>query len=159
MKTNAMLLLRVAGEIESELAGFEKLRQEYLELPKQDASYILRAKASIFHDFYTAVERTLKLIAEELNGGVPKGDQWHKQLLVDMTLDLADIRPPVFSKELFERSLPFLRFRHLFRNMYGYELKAEKIRELETGFPRLVEDAAGALFVFCAWLKQTATAG
>jgi hypothetical protein len=79
--------------------------------------------------------------------------------LDDMTLDLADIRPAVFSKELFERILPFLRFRHLFRNMYSYELKAEKIRELGSGFARLVEDAAGALALFCDWLGRTASEG
>jgi len=97
MKTSAMLLMRMAGEIESELAGLEALRLEYLALPAEAASYILRAKASIFHDFYTAVERAMRLVAEELNGGVPKGDQWHKQLLIDMTLDLEGIRPPIFS--------------------------------------------------------------
>lgn len=159
MKTNAMLLIRVSGEIESERAGLEKLMHEFHDLPYADKSYILRAKASIFHDFYTAVERTMRLIAEELNGGVPKGEQWHKQLLVDMTLDLEDLRPPVFSKELFERVLPFLRFRHLFRTMYGYELKADRIRTLEDDFPALVEAVNAALDLFCAWLKRTAAAG
>ena len=159
MKTNAMLLIRVSGEIESERAGLEKLMSEFHDLPHVDESYILRAKASIFHDFYTAVERTMRLIAEELNGGVPKGEQWHKQLLVDMTLDLEDLRPPVFSKELFERVLPFLRFRHLFRTMYGYELKADRIRALEDDFPALVGAVNAALDLFYAWLKRTAAIG
>jgi hypothetical protein len=29
------------------------------------------------------VERTMKQIAEELNGGILRSEQWHKQLLVE----------------------------------------------------------------------------
>lgn len=36
--------------------------------------------------------------AEELNGGVPRSEQWHRQLLLDMTLDLPSVRPAVVSR-------------------------------------------------------------
>lgn len=35
---------------------------------------ILRLKASFMADFYTEVEKVLKLIVEEINGSVPKGE-------------------------------------------------------------------------------------
>lgn len=156
MKRNEMLLIRLTKEIEAELGGIKRLVDEYSELPGGDALYFLRAKASIFHDFYTAVERIMQKIAEELNGGVPRSEQWHKELLFDMTLDLEGVRPPVFSKDVFDDLNNFLRFRHLFRNNYGYDLKAERIKELENAFPAAAGKTLSAIENFCGWmLRQT----
>jgi len=44
-------------------------------------TYLLRAKASFMADFYMGVENIFRTISEELNGGVPRGDGWHKRLL------------------------------------------------------------------------------
>jgi hypothetical protein len=156
MKKNSILLIRVAKEIETELEGIEKLKREFFELPGGDASYLLRARASIFHDFYTALERIMVRIAEELNGGLPKSDQWHKELLFDMTLDLEGVRPPVFSKELRGELADFLRFRHLFRNNYGYELKTERLGELGKVFPVVAGRSLAEVRKFHAWLAGQA---
>lgn len=107
MKRNVILLVRLAKEIENELQGIHKLLLEYQQMPQEKTIYLLRAKASIIHDFYTAIERIMMKIAEELNGGLPKSDQWHKDLLFDMSLDLEGIRPPLFPKEFYE-SLYFI---------------------------------------------------
>ena len=87
MNRNSILLIRIKKEIEAEVKGINRLLEEYKELPKEEGLYLLRAKGSIFHDFYTASERIFQKIGEELNGGIPKSEQWHKDLLFDMTLD------------------------------------------------------------------------
>jgi hypothetical protein len=156
MKKNSILLIRVAKEIETELEGIEKLKREYSELPGGDAPYLLRARASIFHDFYTALERIMARIAEELNGGLPKTDQWHKDLLFDMSLDLEGVRPPVFSKELRGELVDFLRFLHLFRNNYGYELKPERLGELGEAFPVVADRSLAEVRKFRTWLAAQA---
>ncbi len=156
MRKSSMLLLRLAKELEAEIEGMEKLIAEFESLPGGEESYLIRARASIFHDFYSAAERVFQKIAEELNGGVPKSEQWHKELLFDMTLDLEGVRPPVVRKSLEERLLPFLRFRHIFRNMYGYELRADRIRELGTSFVPAAEETKDAVAEFCRWMREQA---
>ena len=156
MKRNAVLLIRLAKEIEYEIEGIKKLLEEYYGIPKDKSTYFIRAQASIFHDFYTALERVMIKIAEELNGGLPKSTQWHKDLLFDMTLELEGIRPPLFPNEYFETFYHYLRFRHVFRNNYGYELKPTLLKPLEDTFADTVEKSIAALETFCRWLRSQA---
>ena len=48
-------------------------------------------------------------MAEELNGGVPRGDAWHRQLLHDMALDLPGLRPPLLTPSLATDLAEYLR--------------------------------------------------
>jgi hypothetical protein len=82
----------------------------------------LRGIGDIVHDFYTGIERVFEKVAPELNGGVPAGAAWHRELLRNMTLDLPGVRPPVLAVGTARALEEFLRFRHLFRNVYGFEL-------------------------------------
>ncbi|MGB9887889.1 MAG: hypothetical protein ACPLRW_12990, partial [Moorellales bacterium] len=49
----------------------------------------------------------------------PETLRWHKQLLNRMTLEVPEVRPPVISKDLARTLDEYLRFRHVFRNVYG----------------------------------------
>jgi hypothetical protein len=90
----------------------------------------LRGIGDIVHDFYTGMERIFEKIAPELNGGVPAGPAWHRELLESMTLDLPGVRPPVITRSTALALSEFLRFRHLFRNLYGFELDWERLQPL-----------------------------
>lgn len=147
-----MLARRLAAEIEAELAALASLANERRAAPTGTDTYSLRARASILHDFYTGVERILMRSAEELNGGVPRGEQWHRQLLKDMTLALAEIRPPVITEELAEGLGEYLRFRHVFRNVYDFVLDAERMRPLEEGFDAVLERFVAQIRAFIAWM-------
>ena len=105
---------RVISEIEEELGNIERLLSELNEHQKEEPrnSFYLRAVGSIFHDFYCGVERIFERIAEELNGGIPEGENWHIQLLKDMSLQIEEVRPSVISKELVAELKGYLEFRH-----------------------------------------------
>lgn len=90
----------------------------------------LRGIGDIVHDFYTGTEQIFERIAPELNGGVPKGTSWHRDLLQSMTLDLPGIRPGLLSAHTAHDLEEFLRFRHLFRNLYGFELEWSRLLPL-----------------------------
>jgi len=47
-----------------------------------------------------------------------------------MTIAAKDVRPTVISEELAAELDEFLSFRHVFRNIYGFELKGERIGHL-----------------------------
>lgn len=103
----------------------------------------LRGVGDIVHDFYTGIERIFEKIAPELNGGVPAGPASHRELLDNMTLDLPQVRPAVITRATAGLMAEFLRFRHLFRNLYGFELEWPRLHPLLTRLPtawRALED-------------------
>ena len=156
MRDDETLLLRLAEEIATETDSLAELRVEFVNAPKIGANtYEFRARASILHDFYTGVERVFVRIAEELNGGVPRSERWHSQLLTDMTLRLDSIRPPVITKNLAGKLGLYLRFRHLFRNLYGYTLDPARIAPLEANFDEVFERFMTEIQVFTEWLRAS----
>jgi hypothetical protein len=150
-------LLRLRKEIEAELADLERLRTEHAGAPKAaEDGYMLRARASILHDLYSGMERVFLRIAGELNGGVPSSEHWHRELLRDMTLDLETIRPAVISSKLHADLQPFLGFRHLFRNVYGYVIDAERLDRLDARFDTVLDLFTSEIRVFLDWLAPPA---
>ncbi|MEW6608595.1 MAG: hypothetical protein AB1414_14305 [bacterium] len=89
-----------------------------------------RGQSAIIHDIYTGLEKVFKKIANDLNGGIPPGEDWHYRLLHQMSLEIKGVRPAVVSKESYSLLKKLLAFRHLFRNIYGFELDKERVDEL-----------------------------
>ncbi len=147
---------RVISEIEEELGNIERLLSELNEHQKEEPrnSFYLRAVGSIFHDFYCGVERIFERIAEELNGGIPEGENWHIQLLKDMTLQIEEVRPAVISKELVAELKGYLEFRHRFRNIYGFELEWDKMKGLKETMPGVAERFKKEIKEFIAFMKK-----
>lgn len=99
----------------------------------QISSMHRRNAGSILHDFYTAAEKIFSDIAKRLDGGVPTSDRWHIELLESMATEpQAQTRPPVISNELKDELEEYLKFRHLFRNIYGPRLCWNRLEELLT---------------------------
>ena len=59
-----------------------------------------RAAGSILHDFYSGVENLFERIAVNIDGKLPGGKDWHKELLSQMELPLEGIRRAVIRREL-----------------------------------------------------------
>ena len=111
----------VVGDIEQALVQFDVAAPTPLEL---------RGLANLLHDFYTGIEKVFKRIAPELNGGLPEGDAWHRRLLENMALDIPGVRPAVLRSATAASLDEFLRFRHLVRNIYGFELLPDRLIDL-----------------------------
>lgn len=107
-------------------------------LKKRPSNYILRAGGSILHDFYTGIEKILESIAKEVDGRILMGEEWHTELLHQMTLDIPGLRPPVISSNTEKKLREYLGFRHLFRKRYGFELDWEKMKRLLLKIPQVL---------------------
>ncbi|MCY3970146.1 MAG: hypothetical protein OXG74_09440 [Acidobacteria bacterium] len=152
MKPDEAFARRLAAEIRGEFASLALLEEQSAAAPRETDTFSLRARGSILHDFYNGIERVFVRIAEELNGGVPKGEQWHRQLLRDMSLEIPGLRPAVIDEDL-ERSLGgFLRFRHVFRNVYGFALEEKRMRPLEDSLPAVLGAFRRRLDEFLVWM-------
>lgn len=89
----------------------------------------LAALAALLHCFYTGVENIFKRVAVELDGDSVRGDGWHRELLLRMKTPTA-YRPALLSVELYDTLNEYLRFRHVFRNAYSFDLDWQKMSPL-----------------------------
>lgn len=144
IKTERESLKDLVGEIEETL----------IEIEDDPTRLELRAVGSILHDFYTGTEKIFRLIAIEVDGNLPSGENWHKRLLDRMAVEVENLRPPVIDKDLKERLAEYLRFRHLFRHIYGFELNWKKCRPLAEQLTKIYEDLQVDLDEFQHFLRK-----
>lgn len=89
----------------------------------------LSALATFLHSFYSGIENSLKRVATEIDGGLPAGDAWHRQLLTSMATATKQ-RPSVLSDSLYDSLGEYLAFRHFFRQAYSFHFDWFKMSAL-----------------------------
>jgi len=149
------------ADLKSELEELEKLVSELEDLkPSENSEEVdrktLRAIGSVLHDFYSGIENMLKRVAMEMEGELPRGGEWHRQLLARMSVKIDEVRPPVISKETRDKLEEYMRFRHLFRHSYGFELKWKRCRDLCFYMPDLFKKIADEIGSFIGFLDKLA---
>lgn len=157
MNGDEILIRRITSEINAELSNIRRLRDEYNEFInkyKTVDKYLLRVKASYLADFYMGIERIFQIIATEIDGGIPQGDEWHKRLLLNMTIEISGVRPPVISTALYNNLRLFLGFRHVVRQAYGFQLDESKLEELVSSFEDTARIFSGEVSKFCDTLLK-----
>jgi hypothetical protein len=89
----------------------------------------LAALATLLHSFYTGLENVFKRVSIELDSERITGDAWHRDLLQRMR-EPSPHRAALLSKELYDSLSEYLRFRHVFRNAYSFDLDWQKMAPL-----------------------------
>lgn len=142
----------IKEEIKIEIKNLERLNSEMNQLLARigdKPSFIeVRAAGSILHDFYCGIEKIFERIALAIDKNFPKGEEWHSELLLQMVKPIEGVRESVLTDELFQRLKEYLRFRHLFRHIYGFELKLERFKSLCIAMPDLLEELKHSLEKF-----------
>jgi hypothetical protein len=156
----ARLAARVREELGDVARVVDETTQALARLPNEPPPDVvtLHGMGGLLHDFYTGIEKVFSLVAPELNGGLPAGESWHRELLHTMTLDLPGIRPPLVSTATEEALVEYLRFRHLYRNLYGFKLRWQRVRELAVETSALWVTIRSELEHFLAVLDNVAAA-
>ena len=109
--------------------AFEASRRE------ADPAFLLDSVALNLHGFYNGVERAFEAISRELDGGLPSGQRWHRDLLDQMAYDLRDVRPPVIRPATRDFLEEYMRFRHLIRNLYTWNLDPSLLERRTASLP------------------------
>lgn len=104
----------------------------------------LTALAASLHSFYTGVESIFKRVVVELDGEPVRGESWHRELLSRMKSPTAH-RPALLSAELHDTFNEYLRFRHVFRNAYSFDLDWQKMSPLILRLEETFRNLEGAL--------------
>ena len=109
--------------------------------------------ARYLYDFYKQLENIFERIAREIDQAVPKGTEWHKDLLQQMA-EPGTTRSPILSQKTCAELQELLGFRHVFLYIYGpkldYKKMLENARRVNAVFPNVSKE----LEVFITWLKQ-----
>jgi len=159
--------LLLEARISKEVANLERLERElarYNLFPKIQADSLggfsltdeasLRIVGSILHDYYTAIEKIFRIVARDIDCSVPAGEQWHKELLDQMTLEVPGLRPALLDGKTAKNLDEFRAFRHVFRNIYGFSLDPDKIHQLLEGLPGLAGDFKKDIHLFILRMRH-----
>lgn len=124
----------LAARIREELADLERLVARVMVLFEKarrtgDDDY-LDGVALNLHGFYTGVERIFEEIAREVDGAIPGGAEWHRELALQMAAEVPGVRPSVVGGALRECLAEFRGFRHVVRNVYTFNLLPARVKEL-----------------------------
>ena len=111
------------------------------------------AAALRLQSLYTGMERCFGQITRVFNGGPPEGHDWHRRLLERMTLD-TEQRPALLDPQARDGLAELLRFRHVVRHLYAYELRSDQVHRLVLQATELWPRLEGQLLGFEAWLRE-----
>ena len=154
-------LLELRDDLTREARRLEQLVESLLELESRlgSNSETVEAAALRLHSFYTGVERMLLLVSRVVNGGTPsRGEGWHRRLLERMAMP-TDTRPAVLQEGTQRDLQEYLRFRHLVRNLYADELRAEPIQRLIQQLQPTWRFLEADIAEFQNWLTTIAKSG
>ena len=153
----------LAGRIRKELDDLERLvsranrAMNTAQKNPQDTDLYIDSASLNLHDVYSGFERVFKQIAATVDGNMPTGAEWHRELLEQMGLDLPKVRPPILTSDSIQRLDEYLRFRHVVRNVYTFSFDPERIgrlvKELDTVFDQIRRE----LLAFANFLEKVGT--
>ena len=123
------------AEVRDELEALDILHASILStakhLPEAKEPDVYKESLALkLHNYYTGCERIFERIAGDINGDIPHRADWHRRLLHSMVLEIETVRPAAISRELEKLLGELLSFRHVVRNLYGFELDMGRIQRL-----------------------------
>lgn len=158
---SANRLREVAADISTEQERLATLSAQITAVRQQISAHpdlspiIYESLALKLHNFYTGCERIFQVVASELNGGLPSQFDWHRRLLSRMTSSTAE-RPSLLSSETAKQLEDYLAFRHVVRNIYGFELDPVRLDALVEQQPAVWNRLQQDMQTFTEWLLQLA---
>ena len=146
----------LVARIEEELVAMERLLSDLRAIQLENGMLSRRARGSVLHDFYNCCERVFRMVTQEIDGENLTGERWHRSVLAAMTREIRGVRPTVISQETASILDEYLGFRHVFRNIYGFELLGERIDRLCAALPTVAERTEREIRRFLASLSTNA---
>jgi len=110
------------------------------------------------HGFYAGVEQVFEDFARTLDGSIPLGSTWHQALLLQMSAEVAGVRPAVLSGATRQCLDDYRGFRHIVRNVYTFNSRPARLQELVIGLRPCRDAVAGDLNSFAGFLDRMAQA-
>jgi hypothetical protein len=107
------------------------------------------------HGWYTAFEAAVERAVRVLDGEVPAGERWHRDLLSQATVEVPGVRPAIVSRDALPELLSLLAFRHFLRHAYAVPMDPERLLPEMKRVRRLNERVMEGLSVLDVHLEAT----
>jgi hypothetical protein len=152
----------LAGRIRQDVAEIERVVErveravQALRRQTTEQDLLLDSVTLNLRGFSTCLERIFAHIASRVDQSVPTGPDWHRELLRQMTVDVPGLRPPVVTAEVAAEVDEFLRFRHVIRHIYAFELDPFRIERLASRLQPTFREVRTALLAFATVLEGLA---
>ena len=147
----------VLDKAEAEVVRSKRAAQRLSDSPADalERWILLTAAAGGVEHAYSGLEQAFKIIAAEIDGAVPAGEDWHARLCALMFTPIPGRRPAVLPAAL-RADLDDLRaFRHRVRNLYGSELNIDVVKQKAVHAPVILAKVRRALRVFESAVTST----
>lgn len=155
-------LLLLVGETKESLVVLDHInklyvsyRQAFTETNKRDIRDAVLL-ADILCNTYTCIETILFRISRVFENHLD-ADQWHKELLRKMRIDVPGIRKAVLSKESYQLLDELRRFRHFKRYYYDFDYDWSRLDYLRSIYERLLPIINNELDNYAEFLLECAT--
>jgi hypothetical protein len=152
--------LALAAKITADLADLERVVDRadliFKKVRETNDDAYLDGLALNLHGFYAGLEHIFAAIARSVDGSLPDDPNWHQTLLRQMTAEIPTIRPPVIAPETYRCLEEYRSFRHVVRNVYTFNLRGSRIKELAAGLRPCLTAVAHDLAQFTQFLQQLA---
>ena len=157
MSVKSLIIIeKIKNEIKNIETIVNKARKgfQYAKENIRDADFYLDSAAFNLHGFYSGIEEVFGIIANNMDNSLPSGSRWHRDLLDQVSIEIAGIRPVVISNNTKKQLLEFLAFRHLIRDIYTFEIKPEKLEKLVEILPETFENFKEDVGNFLTFLEK-----
>ena len=154
MNTGNILSVRILEELKEISITVKRVEDAWKKAINKNDDLYFDSVALNLHSFYSGVEKIFKIIAKEIDESFPDKSNWHEELLIQMSLNVPNIRPPVISNKLKDDLQDYRSFRHLIRNIYTYNVNPEKIKPLIKKLPLLLKNIKKELKLFADFLQE-----
>ncbi len=138
-----------------ELAEQVQFVQSEMAKNPEYANIFTESLALKLHNFYTGCERIFQIIASELNGVLPSSYDWHRRLLSRMATAQEE-RPAILRETTVQSLTEYLSFRHVVRNIYGFELQQQRVEYLVENYYGTWQHFKQDINEFLLWLRAIA---
>jgi len=151
-----VLAARIRQELDDLTRIVERIYRAQDAIARSDEGHDLfvNAIALNLHDFYCCLERVFEQVARQVDSSIPEGHDWHRSLLRQMAVAVSELRPQVLSLESVRLLDEFLRFRHLVRHSYAFDLDEPRVVALVDGLSLCFERVYKELLAFSEFIQQ-----
>lgn len=144
MKKNRIGFLGLISELENDIDILDELMSKYSLINNKIKQIVpdefdWAALGYTMHNIYNMLENYFLRISKFFENNL---DQtfWHKDLVNKMTIEVEGVRPRLFDRNLAFKINELRAFRHIFRYIYQSELDIDKLQNLNTKVPKIINE-------------------
>ena len=143
---------RIKAELEDIEIAVQEAQDAWGKYKNSDDRHYLNSTVLNIHSFYLGLERVFKNIAKKIDGEMPEGAHWHRDLLSQMNEERNSTRPAVISDSTRKQLDEYRKFFHVIRNVYGIDLKPARIKHNLNELEKVWKNAAKEINSFLKFL-------